>query len=360
MIRSYTRIAAAIAAAALLSACGGHGGAGPANVLPSAGSNPTSTSPAGSFAWGKQIISQLPYEGPVTKNTSLSMVVAVRMRNAQGLVQYAQEASTPGSGVYRQWLTPQQIGDRFGASQSDYQAAASYLQKSGLLVGTWPQHEVLTVSGTTQQFEHAFGTTFGYYQFRGHQVIAPAGAPQIAAGVPIVGAVGMMNASPARTYFIHGSSAQFLGYSPQQVATGFDYSGGYANGINGTGINVGIIGTGPILDASGKDDDTATYGAFWHANMAPVQEIDASPQPASTPNGGTGTGSVDPNPGGLAPAPPVTAPCRASSIPDYNTCNPEDGEAQLDTESIASLAPGSTVLFYNAYNPGECLNPRYP
>lgn len=354
MIRSTTRAIAAVTAAALLSACGGHGGA---PAVPSA-PNPVSHSNGGSFAWGQSVISQLPYQGAVTADVSLSTVVAVRMRDAEGLVQYAQQASTPGSPMYRHWLTPQEIGSRFGASQADYDAAASYLQKFGLSVGTWPQREVLAVSGTTSQFQRAFGTTFGKYLLGGKQIIAPASAPQIPSSVPIVGAVGLMNATLAQRDFIHGTSADFFGYSPQQVATGFDFSGAYANGIDGTGINVGIIGTGPILDPSGKDDDAAAYASFWHAKMAPIQQVDAIAQAPSTANGNTGTGSEDPNPAGLASPPPVTSPCTSSGIPNYTTCNPEDGEAQLDTESIASLAPGSAVLFYNAYNPGECLNPK--
>ena len=355
MIRAYTRITAALAAAALLSACGG-GHGGPGSSLPTLGNNPVSSTPQGSFAWGQSVLSQLPYNGPVQKNTSLSVAVAVRMRDPQGLVQYAESASNPSSSLYRHWLTPQEIGDRFGASTTDYQAAASYLEKFGLSVGAWPQREVLAVSGTTQQFERAFGTSFGSYTYGGKHIIAPASAPHIPNGVPIVGAVGLMNAPLMRSYFIHGSNGLFYGYSPQQVATGFDYSGAFANGVNGSGINVGIIGTGPILDAAGKDDDTTGYGTFWKAAMAPVQQVNAVPQPASSPNGQTGTGAVDSNPAGLATAPPVTLPCNQTQIPNYNTCNPEDGEAQLDTESVASLAPGATTLFYMAYNPGECLN----
>lgn len=356
MKRSFLRSTAALAAVALLSACsgGGHG----SSFLPSQQKNPISPTSSGSFQWGQQMLSQLPYSGPVQKHQSLHVQVAVRMRDAQGLIQYAQSASNPKSPLYRHWLTPAQIGNRFGASASDYQKAASYLQQFGLSVGMWPQREVLAVSGTTEQFEKAFGTTFGSYQYLGKRIIGPASAPHIASGVPIVGAIGLTSAPLMKPNFIHGTNADFFGYSPQQVATGFDYSGAYANGINGSGINVGIIGTGPILDAQGNDDDTAALGAFWKASMAPITQVAAIPQPASTPNGGTGTGSVDPNPGGLATPPPVTAPCSQSQPPDYTTCNMEDGEAQLDTETVSSLAPGSNVLFYLAYNPGECVDPN--
>ena len=360
-MRSFRRsFIAALSASALLSACSGGNGAGTTPPLTTSvgGVNTSigSQTNSGSLAWGQSVLSKLPYNGTVTVG-NLAMAVSVRMQNGQGLVQYAREASDPSSPAYRHWLTPVQIGARFGASPSDYQTAAQYLVKYGLKVGMWPQREVLSVSGTVAEFQNAFGTRFGAYRYKGKQVIAPAGAPHFSTGVPIVGAIGMMNAPIVRPFFVHGNNAQFFGYSPQQVATGFDFSGAYANGLNGSGINVGIIGTGPILNANGVAD-TVPYGQYWHANMAPIQQVNAVPQPGSTPNGNTGTGAVDSNPTGLATAPPVTAPCgQLGAVPNYATCNPEDGEAQLDTESVSSLAPGSSVLFYMAYNPGECLNP---
>lgn len=355
-------LAALCASASLLTACGGGGGGA---SLPS---TPTQTQPnpasglppaVGQIMWGQSVLSQLPYLGPV-KVGALSLVVSVHMRDAQGLVQYAQSASDPKSPNYRQWLTPQQIGDRFGASTSDYQAAEKYLSSYGLKVGGWPQREMLTVSGTIGQLSQAFNTSFGKYQFNGTTVVAPVSAPSVGAA-PIAAISPMMNAPVQRSYFMRGiGNNSFFGYSPQQVGTGFDYSGAWANGITGSGINIGIIGTGPILNAAGGNDDTAAYAAFFKAPLATITQVNASPQPASTPNGGTGSGAVDPYPAGLAPAPPITQPCQQPTFPtpsNFTTCNPEDGEAQLDTQSIASLAPGSNVLFYMAYNPSICVNP---
>ena len=52
--------------------------------------------------------------------------------------------------------------------------------------------------------------------------------------------------------------------------------------------------------------------------------------------------------------PPVTPPC-GGSLPG---CNPEDGEAQLDTQQAATLAPSANVLFYLAYNANDCTVSR--
>jgi len=348
-----------------MAGCGGGGGSHAVPAIVSQPSqtgntNPTATGGSTSFAWGHQLLSQLSYVGPA-KGGGLSLAVMVHMQNAAGLVKYAQDASNPASPTYRHWLTPAQIGAQYGATASNYQAVAKYFASYGLRVGGWPQREMLSVTGTMQQFSNAFGTTFGTYTYLGKKIIAPSGTPKFSATLPVDSIVGMMSSVAPRSYFLHGNNASFFGYAPQQIATGLDYSGAYSVGLTGSGIHVGIIGTGPILNAKGGDDDTAALSGAWNASVASVTQVASIPQPATTANGQTGTVQTDNNPTGLASPPPVTTPsCQQANpyFPDYYTCNPEDGEAQLDTESIASLAPGSSVLFYLAFNPYyACYNP---
>ena len=103
------------------------------------------------------------------------------------------------------------------------------------------------------------------------------------------------------------------------------------------------------------------YATLFHASVATVDQVNASPQPPSRPNGHTGTGagrSVSGRPhrraadDGALQLPPFPTP------PNYNKCNPEDVEAQLDSQQVAGLAPGATELFYMAYNPLICFNRR--
>lgn len=368
MIRASIRpLAGLLAGVLLLAGCGGGGhGATGGSALPSVNQpGGPNFSPSDTFVWGRSMISQLPYDGPAAGG-GMTLAVSVDMQNAAGLVQYAQNASTPGSATYRHWLTPAQIGQEYGANPNDYAKVANYFASYGLEVAGWPQREMLTVSGSLAAFSKAFGTSFGTYTYLGKQVIAPTGTPRFAAILPVSSIVGMMTAAVPRSFLIHNNNASYYGYSPQQIATGFDFSGAYSAGINGSGIDVGIIGTGPIIAADGADDDTAAIAKFWNSPMGTVTQVAASPQPASTANGQTGSGGVvngnsaDTNPTELATPPPATAPCAQTNaaLPDYNACNPEDGEAQLDTESVASLAPGSNVLFYLAFNPYEyCYDP---
>ncbi|MBD5635283.1 MAG: S8 family serine peptidase, partial [Candidatus Eremiobacteraeota bacterium] len=146
----------------------------------------------------------------------------------------------------------------------------------------------------------------------------------------------------------------------------------YAAGYTGKGIEVGVIGTGPITDgdprftcsnASGCGDVADfkhLYGVPGSGTVTQVFATDANLPPNIPP-------SNEESSTGLASPPPVTSPNIAACAgidpaqgvypTDYTQCNPEDGEAQLDTQQIASLAYDANVLFYIAYNPNECAQP---
>jgi subtilase family serine protease len=305
-----------------------------------------------SFEWGRSIREGMSFVAPA-KVGAMEVIVQVRMRNGAGLLQYAQSASDPHSTSYRHFLTPDQIANRFAATKSDYGETAQYFEKLKMRVGMWPQRETLTVTGTFDQLSRAFGTSFGYFHYAGQTVVAPIDTPHFTKALPVTGVLNLSTYDPRRRYFVRGVNSMFVGYSPQMLASGFDYEGAYADGYNGSGVDLGVNGTGPISPA-----DVPAYGARYRTRVANVVQVPASPQRPSNANGGTGSGAVDPYPPGLQPPPPITKPCQLSLPPNYDKCNPEDIEAQLDSEQVASLAPGATELFYIAYNPSICVLPN--
>jgi subtilase family serine protease len=305
------------------------------------------------FTWGKAVREQMIFVKPVEVG-ALAVSVLVRMRDPAGLVRYAESASDPRSADYRHFLTPEEIADRFGASDADYKKAADYFWKRGMRVGMWPQRETLTVTGTLRQLSDAFGTGFGYFYYGRHLVLAPLQTPHFSRALPVDSVLHLSTYDPAHRYYVRGVYSHFAGYSPQQLASGMDYAGAYGAGYTGKGISPGINGTWAISPA-----DVPAYGRLWHRHVATITQVFASPQPPSKSNGHTGTHKVDPYPAGLTSPPPITKACNLPPFPtppDFNTCNPEDVEAQLDTEQVASLAPDANVLFYNAYNPLICVN----
>ncbi|MBV8645120.1 MAG: hypothetical protein JO225_14525, partial [Candidatus Eremiobacteraeota bacterium] len=218
--------------------------------------------------------------------------------------------------LYRNFLTPQQIGNSYGASASTVTSVASYFAAYGLHVGGWPQHLSLYVSGPQRALETALGTTFGRYQQGSTTFIAPRTTPRLARALPVTAMAHLV--SLRRTYRtnvpVSGGADTYSGYSPQQIRNVFDYTGAYNAGFSGSGITLGIVGTGPMSAA-----DVPAYGSMFATAVAPVTQVAVTDQGVAAP------GLEKPPDTGFQTPPPVTATC-SGSLPG---CNPEDVEAQI-------------------------------
>ena len=268
------------------------------------------------FEWGKSQLDGAMFQGPAHLG-HMRVNVQVRLQNEQGLISYAQQASTPGSPLYRHFLTPQEIGRRFGATPSDYQAAAEYFVQNGLHVAGWPQHLMLAVAGPQDSMEKAFGTKFGVYEKDGQEFIAPMSAPHFAGVMPVSAVQNLVTLHSMHSYLIQvpprANSSDDVGYSPQQIRNAFDYSSAIKTGFDGTGITVGIIGTGPI-DVGNRanlcaDRDLASLKALYNVSAATVCEKDVMPDgvDAGLQVSGIPTAvPASPNPGNPSPNPSVS------------------------------------------------------
>jgi subtilase family serine protease len=309
---------------------------------------------------------------------TIGVDVALAMHDRPGLLAYARAVSDPKNALYRHWLTPAQLGDRFGIPASDYAAATKYFTANGIGVQTFPQRQLLRVIGAQANMERTLGVRFGVYKKGRQTFVAPMDVPHpvLPVHVAAIGNAVRYNLYSRRYRALRASSSFVEGYSPQQIANVFDFTGAYAAGFNGTGITIGIIGTAPIAEG----DPSVTYGdvaeyrkLFGVAGSGTVTQVvdTANYSPGNgNPTAGTGTPGEEYTQSGLATPPPLTSPTAPGcisqgydpnspgsyeSITDFTTCNPEDFESQLDTEQSAALAPDANVRFYIAYNPDECF-----
>ena len=360
MNRRLVFAAAAVLAIALAACGGGHGG-----TIPSA-QQPQITSGLGNIPaallikdYGQSAMTGATYVGPVT-NAHLSVEVLVHQQNAQALVAYAKSVEDPSSANFRRFLTPDQIAAEFGASQSDYKKVAQYFLNNGLSVAGWKQRLLLVVAGSQTNMQRAFGTTFGLYQKNGQQFIAPMTQPHFLQQIAVDAVDGIVRYRADHSYIIvapKAGSGLTVGYSPSTVRAAFDYIGAYNAGYNGAGITLGIIGTGPLDTTGTGHGDVDLNALLTETNTtvaADVTEVEVSPSPIATGLSLSGCTPANncsfPYSGDFQSPPPVTTPYCGGSLP---SCNPEDGEAQLDTQQAATLAPGSSVLFYLAYNAND-------
>ena len=342
------RILAAVAAAALLAACGGGGSSKPANVIPGQPTNQGAATPSStSFKYTSGALTGVTTSGPVQLGT-MKVDVQMNLPNVAALHQYAASVGDSSSGLYRHFLSPDEIGSRFGAADADYNAAIAYFTAAGLQVTGWKQKSVLRVVGPQANMEQAFGTTFGLYHLPTGDAYGPIAAPHFSKPLAVHSVTHLVysqNWMKRNSIAVppHGTTPAFnFGIPPQQLAAAFDYTGAYQAGFTGTGINIGIIGTGPIDQHDYNNMKTFLTLGWYDASGAFHPTTNTITQVNVQSNAGVNGGTP-------ATPPPVTGPC-GGPLPG---CNPEDGEAQIDTQQTASLAPTASVLFYLAYVPNE-------
>jgi subtilase family serine protease len=123
--------------------------------------------------------------GSETTTGTVSAQVYLAPQDQAGLAAYATGVSTPGSALYRHYLTPAQVAAQFAPAAAEVAAVQSWLTSAGLTVTTVndksPAGAYIGVRGSVAAASTAFGVTFGMYK-------GPAGqtdrAPAQAASAP--------------------------------------------------------------------------------------------------------------------------------------------------------------------------------
>ena len=173
------------------------------------------------------------------------------------LRQLLAEQQDPASPRYHVWLSPEQFGERFGASSEDIATIARWLESRGFEVKEIaPGRRTLEFGGTAGQVESAFRTRINYYEWNGERhtsnasdIYIPAALAPVIAGVaslnnfgprPLHHAVALQG-SPLTDF---GSSVHAL--SPYDFATIYDLTPLWAEGYDGTGQSIAVIGESDI------------------------------------------------------------------------------------------------------------------
>jgi subtilase family serine protease len=96
--------------------------------------------------------------------------------------QFLADQQTPGSPLYHQWLTPQQVGSLFGPTAHDLAALTSWLTSQGLKVDSIaPSGVIVHASGSAAIVGNAFHTSFAMFDPIGLTADGLTAAPRLSA-----------------------------------------------------------------------------------------------------------------------------------------------------------------------------------
>jgi hypothetical protein len=235
---------------------------------------------------------------------------------------------------FHQWMTPDTFGTYFGVAKEDIATVSGWLQDSGFTVNSVAKGgRIITFSGTSGQVESAFHTEMHQYMINGvlhtsnsKDISIPTALSQVVVGpnrlndfnphsdakafkvtVDGKGTVtssvpfGSNTSFPASTSF---PSGHFVGGS--DLATIYDTNPLFAQGIQGQGVTLGIIGQTDVLLS-----DIQVYRSIYGLPVNNYTRIQV----------GTDPGII-----------------------------PDDTESDLDLEVSGAMAPMANQIFYTSGN----------
>lgn len=101
----------------------------------------------------------------VDLNMPMNAVFVLPLKDPTGAENYAMRVNTPGDPLYQQYLTPEEFGAKFGASETDYDAVLTWASGNGLKPGEPSRSRTtLSLGGTAAQFEALLQTRINNYR----------------------------------------------------------------------------------------------------------------------------------------------------------------------------------------------------
>ena len=315
-------------AGALLSAC----------VLGVALSTASPTTAAGAVRLGAApaVPADAHTVGGLAASAQMHITVTLQSRDSAGLAAFANQVSSPGSPLYRDYITPAEFAQRFGATPGAVQAVESSLRAHGLAPGqVSPNALSIPVTATAGQLSQAFSTSFARVALAsGRTAIVNQQAPSVDPGIAgdVQAVIGLDTVSAAKPLLVHANDAATPapaarshvvtggpqpcatassvgstggGFTADQLAAAYGFSGLYQSGDEGAGQTVAILELEPY-----DPNDIAAFDACYGVSTVPSNV---------TIDGGAGSGAGA-------------------------------GEAALDIENVIGLAPQAKIDVYEGPN----------
>ena len=281
----------------------------------------SSTVVSGQTGW-VQVRQDLPKEalaatplGPKPETDVLHITVALPYRDPAGVRAFVNSVSDPSSPHYRQFITPDQVGVRFGLPATQVQWVANYLASQGMRVKLVGKNRLSVLAdATVAQAEHAFNVKILNYMATLPGRPSPTTCFSSTTPPSVPAALGSaVNYIGGLENFVRPTPAQAL--TPDQFRTLYSVSPLYQNSNQGQGRTVAI-------------SNWTTYGLF---NIP----LEYTYWNLPTPPGGVGSN--------------VTV----ESIDGSNgeTSGPPQVECDIDIQTVLAMAPLCHLILYdNAAN----------
>ena len=206
--------------------------------------------------------------GPVATDFPMEHML-LQLRRApeqeQALERYIDGLTDPKSPNFHHWLTPKEVGERYGLAAQDLATITNWLKSHYFTVNkVYPNGMVIDFSGTAGQVLEAFHTEIHNLKVNGKMHVANMTDPQIPAALApaVVGVVSLNDFRPRTQPNYTYSQGGFTYYVvvPSDLATVNNLNPLFAAGISGQGQTIVVIEESDVYSLSDWSTFRSTFG----------------------------------------------------------------------------------------------------
>jgi kumamolisin len=246
----------------------------------------------------------------------MTVTVGLKLNHEHALDTFLKALQDPASPSYRHFLTPTEFVQEYGPTRAQVQVVERYLRSEGVEVtGVARNRLLIRTEGAVQSYEQALGVVLNDYMYHGRVFYAPSQDPvvPVAIAADVQSFIGLSDAAIMRPMNIRApvvtsrltASSTPAGYSPQQIATVYDWPS-ITNTANGSGVTIANA------TAESTNLSTSALDTFWNQYGLPNHTVTVISVDGTTRSTG---GTI---------------------------------ETTIDEERSGAMAPGATLLVYDA------------
>lgn len=289
-------------------------------------------------------LSSAPRLGDLDPSTQLRVDLSLPLRDPSGLDAFISALYDPHSPGFRRFIGPAEFAARFGPSRQDYRALVDFARNQGLEISlTTTSRLLLQLHGRAGDMQRAFHTTLGRRRRAdGSEFFAPDSVPSVDLDLPGLGVEGLDNfgrrhprsrphplGSPSGQAF---PGARAFGWaSPGRAPRDGSGSGG---AFQGKDFRDAYLPDAPSsLQGAGQSIGLVEFSGFYAADITAYETSSSPPLPTTTVVDTVLVDGFDGNP---------------NDNGDFGQFEGDCGEVSLDIEMALSMAPGATIVSYEA------------
>jgi len=276
-------------------------------------------------------LSSLAPSGATAPSTAVEVDVALAGANPAAEAAQLKDIYTPGSADFHHFLSTAQIASEYGAPAGNYRTALSYATAHGLTVNrVSTSRDLIVLTGTVAQAESTFSVSIDNYIWHGLHFYANANAPEVPAGIGVLGVVGLNTAQVMHTNAAKTGSKPSQNFCQTPTSNGAPCTG--ATTPEDMWSAYGQPGTN-----TGQGQKVAIFGeGAWTPPIQDLRDFEANPDQLAT------CGATTKCPDALPNVPVRLVEVDGAAAKYTDTAG--DEEWDIDTQSSTGMAPNLSEL----------------